>query len=509
MTADYLLVMQNMTKEFPGVRALSDVTFRVRRNTVMGLVGENGAGKSTLMKILSGQYPNYEGAMYWLGEPISFNNERDALDWGISIVPQELNPIPEMSIAENIFVGRQIKMKGRFFIDKKDMHEKTQTLLKMVNLTYAPDTKMRELSVAECQMVEIVKAISRNAQLIIMDEPTSAISPSEIKKLFEQIRRLKANGVTIIYISHKLEEIFEICDEVVVLRDGAVVGADTIEHLDYAKVVSMMVGRDMDKMYPPVPSCSGTELRLSVRNLSRGRYFKDINFDLYAGEILGFAGMIGAGRSEVMRSIFGLDRPDTGTIILEGKTIRISSTTDAIKNGIVMVTEDRAMYGFVGLRSVRDNIILPNADTYAPGVFVRQKAANTAAEDMREKLNIHTPDIMTLVMTLSGGNQQKVVLSKWLLRNVKVLIMDEPTRGIDVGSKYEIYKIITDFSSQGIAVILVSSEINEILGMSHRVLVMAEGKICGELTREEATQEKIMQTILEGGRHIDWQESRQ
>ncbi|MHB1314573.1 MAG: sugar ABC transporter ATP-binding protein [Christensenellales bacterium] len=506
MISDYLLVMENISKEFPGVRALSNVTFKVRRNSIMGLVGENGAGKSTLMKILSGKYSTYEGTMHWSDKPIIFNSEREALDWGIAIVQQEMNPISEMSIAENIFLGRQIKMKGKIFVDRKDMYDKTVELLKMVDLSYTPDTKMRNLSVAECQMIEIIKAISRNAHMVIMDEPTSAISSNEIIKLFEQIRKLKANGVTIIYISHKLEEIFEMCDEVVVLRDGYVVGADRTENLSYSKIVSMMVGRDMEKMYPLVGK-SGTELRLSVRNLSRGRHFKDISFDLKVGEILGFAGMIGAGRSEVMRSIFGLDKPDSGTITLEGKALKISSTTDAIKNGIAMVTEDRAIYGFVGLRSVRDNILLPNTDTFAPRIFIKQEESNLAAENMRKKLNIHTPNISTLVMTLSGGNQQKVVVSKWLLRNVKVLIMDEPTRGIDVGSKYEIYKIITDLSNQGMAIILISSEINEIIGMSHRILVMAEGTICGEIKREEATQEKIMQTILEGGKHIDWSES--
>jgi ABC-type sugar transport system ATPase subunit len=496
---DSLLVMEQITKEFPGVKALSDVTLRVREKSILGLVGENGAGKSTLMKILSGHYTDYKGSINWKGNKVLFHNEKDALDLGIAIVPQELNPIPDLTIAENIFIGREPLVKFNI-VARKLMYKTAEDLLKQVCLNYPPDTKVRDLSVAEKQMLEIIKAISRNAKLIIMDEPTSALTPIEIHRLFEQVRRLRNSGISIIYISHKLEEIFEICDEVTVLRDGKIIGTNSISELDFSKIIKMMVGRTMDELYPPVGSHAET-VRLSIRNLCRGRWFRDINFDLKAGEILGIAGIIGAGRSEVVRVIFGLDEKENGEIILDGKPISIRSTNDAIKNGIAMVAEDRAMYGFVGVRSIRDNILLPNTDMYSSRVFIHDKEIDSAATDVCRKLEVKAPGIMTPMVNLSGGNQQKIVLGKWILRDIKVLIMDEPTRGIDVGSKYEIYKIMTNLSAQGISIIMISSELTEVIGMSHRILVMSSGKIVGEMSRNDVTQEKIMQVIVRGSQN--------
>ena len=496
MDAEYLLEMNNITKNFPGVRALSNVVFKLKRNTVHALVGENGAGKSTLMKILSGTYSDFEGDILLEGKNVHFKNERAALDAGIAIVSQELTPIPDLTIAQNIFIGREPETIKGFIANKKTI-EMSRELLTMLGLHFDPRTKMRGLSVAEKQMVEIIKAISRNAKIIIMDEPSSALTNSETKYLFEQIRKLKSQGISIIYISHKLEEVFEVCDEVTVLRDGRLIGGDKISNLQTSQVITMMVGRVMTDMYPPVKE-SISDVCLEVRNLTCHGEYSDISFSVGKGEILGIAGMMGAGRSEVARAVFGLDKPDTGEIRLNGKRIRIRSTGDAIKNGIAMISEDRATFGFVGVRSIKDNIMLSNTDTYAPGLFIKKKKINKDSGEICKKLAVKAPDTNTLLLNLSGGNQQKVVLAKWVIRNIKVLIMDEPTRGIDVGAKFEIYKIMTELAQQGISIIMISSELPEIIGMSHRVLVMAEGRILKELKRSELTQERIMQTIVEG-----------
>jgi ABC-type sugar transport system ATPase subunit len=494
MNSDYLIVMDDITKEFPSVKALKDVTIKVREGSILGLVGENGAGKSTLMKILSGQYTEYSGQIYWKGRPVHFQNERQALDQGIAIVPQELNPIPDLTIAENIFIGRE-KTNKYGLVANKAMSADAKQLFDLIGVDFNPNQKLRYLSVAQKQMVEIVKAISRSARLIIMDEPSSALTSVETKGLFEQIRRLHDEGITIIYISHKLEEIFQICSEVTVLRDGAVIGFSDIGSLNFAKVINMMVGRNIENLFPPVNGHK-EEVMLSVKDLSRHPRFRNISFDLKAGEILGIAGMMGSGRSEIMRVIFGMDRPDSGSITVDGKTVKIRSVKDAIKNGIVMVTEDRAIYGFVGVRSIRDNILLPNTDLFAPRFFIKQKEIKDAANDLCVKLGIKTPNILTSVHNLSGGNQQKVVLAKWVIRDVKIMIMDEPTRGIDVGAKYEIYKIITALSEQGISVIMISSELPEVIGMCHRILILADGRFLGEMNRGDVTQEKIMEVIV-------------
>lgn len=492
----YIIELRNIRKEFPGVVALDDVSFYISPGCVHALVGENGAGKSTLMKILSGSYTHFEGEIIYEGKSIQLQNEKDALKRGISIVHQELNPIPELSIAENIFLGREPqKIKG--IINAKELKKKTKDLLNQLGLDYDPETKVGELSIAQKQMIEIIKAISRNCKVILMDEPTSALTDIEVAYLFKQIKSLKKKEIAIIFISHKLNEVFEICDEVTVLRDGKFIGHSEIPDVTKDELITMMVGREVKDIYPPLPK-HGEEVILSVKNLTAEGSFKNISFNLKRGEILGFAGMMGAGRSEIMRCIFGLDRYDEGEIILDGKKLKTRRVRDVIKAGIAMITEDRATYGFVGIQSILHNIALPNLDMFSKNTIIQKVKLQKESEIICKKLSVKAPDTLTQVGTLSGGNQQKVVLSKWLVRNVKVLIMDEPTRGIDVGAKQEIYKLIAHFAEQGMAVILISSEMPEVLAMSHRIVVMSDGEAIGELERDEASQDKIMKIIVEG-----------
>lgn len=492
--SDNILVMEKITKEFPGVRALDAVTFAVQRNHVHALVGENGAGKSTLMKILTGHYSEYEGVIKLDGQPVRFQNERIALESGIAIVSQELNLVPELTVSENVYLGREITH-GKHILSPKKQVEKTNELLQSMGLSFVATDKICDLSIAQRQLVEILKATSRNAKIVVMDEPTSALTDIEIEYLFKQIQQLKTQGITIVYISHKLDEIFRVCEDITVMRDGRIIGNVRAQDVSSAELITMMVGRPITDIYPQIPPCSDEPI-LEVKNLYRKNEYSDISFTLHKGEILGISGMMGAGRSEIVKSVFGLTQPDAGEICLKGAPIRIQQTKDAIANGIVMVTEDRGMYGFVGVQSIRDNILLANCDQYAPRLIINQKTLAKAADDICKRLAVKAPDIHTLVSTLSGGNQQKVVLAKWLIRDIKVLILDEPTRGIDVGAKHEIYRLISLLSEQGLGIIMISSELPEIIGLSHRTLVMADGRIKGELRRGEITQERIMSTIL-------------
>jgi ABC-type sugar transport system ATPase subunit len=495
MASDRIVELRNIRKEFPGVVALNNVSISLRPGRVHALVGENGAGKSTLMKILSGMYANFEGEIWIDGKHVHFQNEKEALKNGIAIVPQELNPIPELSIAENIFLGRE-PLKCWGIIDKKERLRQTKDFLAYLKLDYDPKTAIRNLSIAQRQMVEIIKAISRNSKVIIMDEPTSALTSVETKYLFDQIAILKEKGIAIVFISHKLDEVFAIGDDVTVLRDGELIGSAELTSISQDKLISMMVGREVKNIYPPIHP-AGKEPLLSVSGFSSEGVFRDISFSVSKGEILGFAGMMGAGRSEVMRALFGLDSHDSGTVCLEGKTVHIRTARDAIKLGIAMVTEDRSVNGFVGVRSITENVILPNCDLFTDrGVLNFPRIRNKVGEICRI-LDVKAPSLDTKVGTLSGGNQQKVVLSKWLVRNVKLLILDEPTRGIDVGCKQEIYKLITSLAGRGIGIILVTSEMSEVLAMSHRVIVLAQGRIAGILSGEDATQDKIMKLIVE------------
>lgn len=492
---EYIVELHNIRKEFPGVIALDGVNLFLSPGRVHALVGENGAGKSTLMKILSGSYVSYEGKMVYQGQEIHLKNEKDALQRGIAIVPQELNPIPELSIAQNVFLGRE-PQKAKGIIDYDRLYKITGELLSELGLSYDPRMKMRELSIAQKQMIEILKAISRNCKVIILDEPTSALTSVETRQLFAQIDKLKQKGIAIVFISHKLDEIFGICEDVSVLRDGHFIGSDSIANVTQDQLIAMMVGREVKNIYPPLPQKT-EDTMLEVKNLTSRGVFQDISFTLHKGEILGIAGMMGAGRSEIMRCIFGMDPYDSGEIVLAGIPLKIRSIRDAIRSGIVMVTEDRATYGFVPTLSIRENIVLPNNDIFSRnGLFLKNKISESV-KNICEKLKIKASSPETLAGTLSGGNKQKVVLSKWLVRDVKVLIMDEPTRGIDVGAKQEIYQLITELAGQGMAVILISSEMPEVLAMSHRILVVADGRMIGEFEHDEATQDKIMKNIVE------------
>jgi len=500
MTQDneYILEMKNISKSFPGVKALDKVNLKVRKGTVHVLVGENGAGKSTLMKILSGVYQIDEGEIYFDGQKLDRQDARTTLNLGISMIHQELSAVLDMTIGENIFLGREPESKIKIFVDFKQIYKKTEELLKKLGIKYDPTMKMRELSVAGMQMIEITKAISRGAKLIIMDEPTSALTDSEVKILFDQIKELKEHGVSIIYITHKMDEIFEIGDDVTVIRDGKWIASDSVSQYDKNKLITQMVGREITEIFPKETVEIGETL-FEVKGLTRKGVFEDISFSVRRGEILGISGLVGAGRTEVIRSIFGLDPLDSGKIILEGKKLEIKSPSDAIRNGIAMLPEDRKLLGLTLCRPVKENIVLTNLDKMAPGLFIDSKKELDEVEKLIDLLSIKVPSVNTPVNNLSGGNQQKVVLAKWLLGDVKVFILDEPTRGIDVGAKSEIHRLMCSLAKKGLCIIMISSELPEILGMSDRILVMHEGRLQGEISREEATQEKVM-TLATGGK---------
>lgn len=495
MEKETIIELKNIRKEFPGVVALDNVNMKIRASEVHALVGENGAGKSTLMKILSGTYSNYGGSVICKGEEIHMKCEKDAFKYGISIVAQELNYVSELSIAENLFLGREPK-KGKVFVNKAERLKETQRLLDEMGLDYNPREKMGNLNVAQRQMIEILKSLSRDSRVIIMDEPTSALTSKESEILFSKVNELKQKGIEFIFISHRLEEVFELCDSYTVLRDGKWIASGDIKDVDTDKLIAMMVGRDIKDIYPPIPQI-GKDIRLEVKNLGRKDVFQKVSFQVHKGEIFGLAGMVGAGRSEIVETLFGLARANEGEIILDGKPIKIRSVKDAIQNGIAMVTEDRRTYGFVGVRSISDNIILPNGDLFAKGGIWDKKKVQQEVAKICKRLSVKAPDANTLVGNLSGGNQQKVVLAKWLVRNIKLLILDEPTRGIDVGAKQEIYSLITEFAEQGLAIILISSDMPEVLSMSHRVGVVGGGKMLGILDRNEISQNKIMKMIVE------------
>ena len=490
-----ILKMRNISKSFPGVKALDNVSIEVEQGTVHALMGENGAGKSTLMKVLFGQYAADSGEILFEGQPVRFKSVKEAVSHGISMIYQELSPIRELSIAENVFVGRYPKLKGGA-IDWRAMYVACQEIFDRWGLSYDPRTKMKQLKTADVQMIEIIKAISFQAKLVIMDEPTSSISQNEVEKLFTFIRALKKEAITIIIITHKLDEVFEISDRVSVLRDGKFIGTKGIGELNRAQMIKMMVGREMNSVFPKKESSYGNVL-LEVRHLNCGPKVQDISFELHFGEILGFAGIVGAGRTETMRSIFGLDRRSSGEILMDGEEIGLQSVRDAIKHDIVMATESRKDDGLVLCRSVEENIMLPSLYRRSKCGVLNLGEERRIAEKSSKKLKVKASSLSTMANFLSGGNQQKLILCKWLLMNPRVLILDEPTRGIDVGAKWEIYNIIVDLAKQGVGVIFVSSEMEEIINISDRILVMCDGHINGCLQKGEITQEKIMNLASE------------
>ncbi|WP_042462224.1 sugar ABC transporter ATP-binding protein [Neobacillus dielmonensis] len=495
--AEYILGMKGITKTFPGVNALSNVELKIKPGTVHALMGENGAGKSTLMKILIGMYPEYEGEIFYNGNKVQFKDIKQALDIGISMIHQELTSIEHMTIAENIFLGKEPAFK-KVWINEKAMIGKTKELLDRVGLNLDPKTLMKNLSVSEKQMVEIAKAISYDSKVIIMDEPTSAITDREVDQLFTIIHELKKNDVAIIYISHKMDEIFKISDEITVLRDGKYIGTYKTEQLTIDQLVAQMVGRELTDLFPQKKKVLGEEV-LRVKGLKKANAYRDISFHVRSGEIVGIAGLMGAGRTEVVNSIFGLESYDEGEIEFKGKQVKIKSPADAINLGISLVSEDRKRFGLVLPLSVRENMTLPNLHLISGfSQLVSKRKEKNIVNEMIQELSIKTPTGEQLVKNLSGGNQQKIVIAKSLLRDPDVIILDEPTRGIDIGAKSEIYHLISELAEAGKAVIVVSSELPEILGLSDRILVLHEGRLTGELSKEEADQEKIMRLAVGG-----------
>jgi len=485
------LQMKGITKTYPGVRALNSVDLEVARGEVHALVGENGAGKSTLMKILAGAQPMDSGEIFLNGQQVHITSPQKAMDLGISIIYQEFNLVPYLNAAENIFLGREPRAVLPGFVNFTRMYSEAQKVIDQLGVRLNVRTPVNRLSVAQQQMVEIAKATSRNAVIIAMDEPSATLTEHELENLFALIRSLKRQGVSIIYISHRLEEIFEIADRVTVLRDGHLVGTKLVSETNRDEIIRMMVGRELGEKIPKQPAEIKSPV-LTVSHLTRKGILDDISFTVRQGEILGIAGLVGAGRTELARAIFGADRIDSGEIRLNGRPVEIRSPRDAIRLGIGLVPEDRKALGLILAMVVRENISLANLDSLTSLGFIRRREERSVATRFIEDLMIKTPSAEQQVQNLSGGNQQKVVLAKWLFTKSRVLIFDEPTRGIDVGSKVEIYHLMNRLAANGVAIIMISSELPEILGMSDRILVMHEGRIAGELNREEATQEKIM-----------------
>ena len=488
---DIILTMKDIDKSFPGVHALDHVNFEVRKGEVHALMGENGAGKSTLMKVLTGIYTKDSGSIVYEGKEVEFHNTRDAQDQGIVIVHQELNMLGHLTVAQNIFIGREFKKGIR--IDDKKMNEEAEKLFKRLNIDIDPTEMMGNLTVGKQQMCEIAKAISHEAKVIIFDEPSAALTEAEIEELFKIIRDLRKQQLGIVYISHRMDEIKVITDRVTVMRDGTYVGTLITNDCTKDDIINMMVGRVIYED-PKTESSVAKDapVVLKVEHLNAGRMVQDVSFELRKGEILGFSGLMGAGRTETARAIFGADPKTGGTITINGKKVEINSPEDAVKCGIGYLSEDRKRYGIVVQKSVAENSTMATMENFVKGLFINKKAENKVAQDYVDSLATKTPGVDQLVVNLSGGNQQKVVIAKWLIRNCDVLIFDEPTRGIDVGAKNEIYKLMNRLAEEGKSIIMISSEMTEILRMSDRIVVMCEGRKTGEIDISEASQEIIM-----------------
>lgn len=488
----YFLEMRNISKSFPGVQALKNVTFRVKKGEIHGLVGENGAGKSTLMNILGGVLQPDSGEIFIDGQKVIVRDPHEAQRLGIAFIHQEPTLFPFLSIARNIFISN-LPTNGRGRIDFTTLYERSRELLKRVGLDKDPRTLVKDLTLAEKQMVEIAKALSFESKIFVLDEPTSPLTDKEVGDLFRIIRDLKARGETIIYISHRLNEIFEICDSVTVMRDGEIIDTMPISQTNRLELVRKMVGRELSMMFPERKNAKKGKIVLEVQNLTKEPYFRNVSFSLREGEILGIFGLVGAGRSEVARTIVGDYRRDSGRVLLDGKEVSFAHPKEAIAHGIGFLTEDRRGEGLAPEMEVYKNISMAMFwHKLREGVRLDLKREREIAEEYVKELRIITPTIYQLAKNLSGGNQQKVVVAKWLCTNPRVLIVDEPTRGIDVGAKAEIYHIIADLADRGMGIIFISSEIEEILGISDRILVMYEGEVTGEIPREEATQERVM-----------------
>ncbi len=493
---EYLLEMNNISKEFPGVKALDDVTLKVKAGTVHALMGENGAGKSTLMKCLFGIYKQDSGDICLNGENIEVPNSKAALDHGISMIHQELHPVPHRNVMENLWLGRfPLKGVGPFqFVDERKMLEDTESLFKELEMDIHPRTLVGSLSVSKVQSIEIAKAVSYNAKVIVMDEPTSSLTGNEVEQLFKIIRDLRRRGVAIIYISHKMEEILEISDEVTIMRDGKKIGTWAAAELTTDMIISKMVGRDLTHRFPERSNVPG-EVILKVEGLTspHPKSFKNVSFELRKGEILGVAGLVGAQRTEVIEALFGLRAIADGKIYVNGKAVNIHSPIDAKRQKIALLTEERRVTGIFPVLPVLDNTTVAKLARYENSYFLLDdEKRKQDALDSIDKLRVKTPSIKTLIKNLSGGNQQKVLLARWLLTEPEILLLDEPTRGIDVGAKFEIYTIIAELAKQGKSIIMISSEMPEILGMSDRIMVMCEGRLTGIIDGKNPTEEEIM-----------------
>lgn len=496
--SEYRLEMRDVEKSFPGVKALNHAQLRLKPGTVHALMGENGAGKSTLMKCMFGIYKMDGGEIFYEGKPIQIKDPLDALNHGIAMVHQELQPIPERSVGENIFVGRY-PMKRALgicpIIDHKKMYDDTAKLLKEVRMPFDPKAKLGSLSVSQMQLVEIAKAVSANCKVLILDEPTSSLTDNEVEALFTIVEDLRAKGVSIVYISHKMDEILRISDEVTIMRDGQYIGTWEAKDLTTDMIITKMVGRELTNLYPPRSNQPG-EVVFEVKDFTsiNPKSFRNVNFQLRKGEILGVGGLVGAQRTELMEGLFGIRAHTAGQVLYKGEEIKVARPRSAIRKGLAMLTEDRRATGIMGVLSVSDNVAIASLDQYVDfGVKLNNKKITQLVKDNVAKLSIKTPSGKTQIRSLSGGNQQKVLISRWLANNPDVFILDEPTRGIDVGAKYEIYCIIAELAKQGKSIIMISSEMGELIGMSDRIMVMCDGRVTGFIDGDKATQENIME----------------
>lgn len=487
----YIVEIEHVTKSFPGVMALNDVAFQLKAGEVLALLGENGAGKSTLMKILSGVYTKDSGTIKIFDHTVEDMTPKKAQELGVAIIHQELNMCAHLTVAQNIFLGREEVHSG--VLATKKMNMEAKAILDSLNIDIDPETIVGDMAVSKQQMVEIAKALSTNAKILIMDEPTSALTSKEIDDLFVIIKKLRNEGCGIVYISHRLEELEHIVDRVTILRDGQYITSLNFKDTNLPEIISYMVGRVIKEKFPKI-SCKRGEKILEIKNLNAGRMVRNINFELYAGEIVGIAGLMGAGRTETTRAIFGVDPKESGEILLDGKPVKIDKPMDAIKAGIVLAPEDRKKDGLCTKLSIRDNIALPNLNLLCNKLgVIDKKKENKMTSKVVEDLKIKLANAEVDAGSLSGGNQQKVVIGRWLVRDSRVVIFDEPTRGIDVAAKVEIYNLMNELKKQGIAVLFVSSEMPEVMGISDRIIIMCDGRITGELKTEEATQDMILQ----------------
>lgn len=497
MTNEVILSVEGVSKSFLGTKALDKVSLEVCKGEVHGVIGENGAGKSTLMNTIFGSLQRDEGTIRFMGEEVHFKCPADALKNGISMIHQETNLVQQFTASENIWLGMEKRFMKGGHLDNGARDRKTQELFDEYGISLHYDDAAGQISMAACQMIEVIRAVACGAKLIIMDEPTSSLSENEVEILFRMIRKLTQQGVAVIYISHKIEEIMEICDRLSVYRDGHYIGTRLISEIDHGTIVSMVVGRELTNLFPKSEPNIG-EVILDVKNLSKYGKFRDVSFQLHKGEILGFAGLEGAGRSEVASCIFGIDQPDSGEIYLDGKKVSIASPSAAVELGIGMVTEDRLRRGIVAQMSVKDNMTIARLGKFCSRFLgsIRRKEEEAACDDMIKTMQVKVSDRNQRIDSLSGGNQQKVIIGRWVMTAPRILILDEPTRGIDVGSKSEIHRLMSSFVEQGMSIILISSEMPELLGMADRIVVMREGNAVYTCDREEATQETLGKYVL-------------